>query len=249
MVTGVEIEEGLRQIGIRRNEILEVHSSLSSLGVVEGGAATVVDALMSAVSEEGTLAMSAYPLSKPLHLTQAEKEKGINAKVQLYRLDYRGKSGMGAIADEFRRRPGTVLGPGFHRVCAWGRDADLISEGYHRLLEKDGRVLLLGVGIGTCSCMHQAEKVDLPEEISAYFKVPEEIRREYPEDIYINYGSTPEDAWENVCKEAERRGLITRSRIGLAECMLFRAQPMVAIYEHALRTDPFGLYGLNKVNP
>jgi aminoglycoside N3'-acetyltransferase len=54
---------------------------------------------------------------------------------------------MGAIADEFRRRPGTVLGRGVHRVCAWGRDAQRHAEGYQHLLEADGSVLLLGVGI------------------------------------------------------------------------------------------------------
>jgi hypothetical protein len=62
--------------------------------------------------------------------------------------------------------------------------------------------------------------------------------------MYISYGSTPEDAWEKVRAEADRRRLIKRQRIGNAVCMLFKARPVVAIYEDALRTDPLGLFGV-----
>jgi aminoglycoside N3'-acetyltransferase len=246
-LTRTDIEAGLQRLGLGRGDVAEVHSSLSRFGWVEGGAPTIVDALMDVVGAEGALVMSAYPVSKPLLLTCEEKARGIQAKVRLYREDYDGPTGMGVIADEFRRRPGTVIGKGFHRVCAWGRDAERLSEGYHRLLETDGWVLLLGVGISCCSSMHQAEKVGIPSEITEYFKLPEDIQRDYPEDTYyVSYGSTPDDAWEKVRGEAERRGMIVRQKIGSAECMLFRARAVVGIYEQALRTDPYGLFGVEK---
>ncbi|CAG0933718.1 hypothetical protein TFLX_03195 [Thermoflexales bacterium] len=188
--------------------------------------------------------MSAYPLSKPLLLTEEEKARGILAKVQIYGEDYNGPTGMGVIADEFRQRPGTMLGAGIHRVCAWGHNADQHSKGYQYLLEIDGLILLLGVGINSCSSMHQAEKVGIPPEITEYFKLPDDIRGDYPEDMYIAYGSTPDDAWEKVRAEAERRGLIRRYRVCNAECMLFRARSVVGIYEDALRTNPLGLFGV-----
>jgi aminoglycoside N3'-acetyltransferase len=166
----VDIEIGLHQLGVKRGDILEVHSSVNSLGWVEGGAATVVDALMNVVGPEGTLVMSAYPVSKPLPLNEREKALGILAKVQIYSEDYIGPTGMGVIADEFCRRPGTHLGAGIHRVCAWGNEAARHSQGYHVLLEEDGRVLLLGVGIGSCSSMHQAEKVGIPPEVAELFR-------------------------------------------------------------------------------
>ena len=241
-----DIEDGLRQLGLPRGAAVEVHSSLSSLGWVEGGAPAVVDALMNVVGQEGALVMSAYPVSKPLPLTEEEKARGILAKVRLYGEDYDGPTGMGAIADEFRSRPGTILGSGFHRVCAWGHNAEQHSKGYHYLLETDGWVLLLGVGIGYCSSMHQAEKVGIPTQVTEYFKLPEEIRRDYPDEIYVAYGSTPHDAWEKVRAKAEHRGLIRRHKIGEAACMLFKARPVVGIYEHALRTDPLGLFGIKK---
>ena len=243
-LTQKDIEAGLRRIGLDGGEAVEVHSSLSSFGWVAGGAATVVEALMSVVGEGGAVVMSAYPVSKPLPLSVEEKARGILAKVRTYGLDYDGPTGMGAIADEFRHRSGTVLGKEFHRVCAWGHNAELHSQGYQYLLEVDGWVLLLGVGIGSVSSMHQAEKVGIPPEITRIFKVPEDIHRDYPEDITIAYGSTPDDAWKKVQVEAERRGLVRRHKIGKAECRLFKARPVVGIYEEALRIDPFGLYGV-----
>ena len=244
-VSRQDIEDGLRELGLRRGDVVEVHSSLSAFGWVEGGAATVVDALMAVVGEEGALVMSAYPVSKPLPLTEAEKVRGILAKVQLFGEDYDGPTGMGVIADEFRRRPRAVLGPGFHRVCAWGRDAVLHAErGYAHLLDMDGWVLLLGVGIGACSSMHQAEiGFNMPEAIKRYWQVPEDVRRDYPDDIYISYGRTPDDAWGKVLDEAERRGQVRRHRIGRAECMLFKARVVVGIYGEWLRRNPFGLHG------
>ena len=247
-LTQEDIEAGLRQIGLTGGESIEVHSSLSSFGWVDGGATTVVDALMSVIGEDGAVVMSAYPVSKPLPLTAEEKARGILAKVLTYDLDYDGPTGMGAIADEFRHRVGTVLGKEFHRVCAWGHNADLHCRGYQYLLEVDGWVLLLGVGIGYVSSMHQAEKVGIPAEITRIFKVPEDIRKDYPEDIYIAYGSTPDDAWKKVLMEAERRGLVRHHKIGKADCMLFKARPVVGIYEEALRIDPFELFGI-KTNP
>ena len=53
----VELIEGLKKIGIREGMNLEVHSSLSSFGFVDGGADTVIDALMECVTEQGSIFM------------------------------------------------------------------------------------------------------------------------------------------------------------------------------------------------
>jgi aminoglycoside 3-N-acetyltransferase len=240
------MEDGFRRLGLARGAVVEVHSSLGSLGRVEGGAAAVVDALMRTVGAEGTIVMSAYPVSKPLPLSPAEKEKGILAKVRIFDEAFDGPSGMGKIADEFRHRPGTVLGRGIHRVCAWGRDARMYSRGYEHLLDADGWVLLLGVGIDRCSSMHLAEKAGLPDAITECYRVPDDIRRECPADMHLAYGRTPEDGWGKVLAEAERRGMIRKQRIGKAECLMFKARAVIGIYEAALLADPLGLFGVKR---
>ena len=55
MVSKSDIEKRLREIGIKEGDKLLVHSSLSSFGYVEGGADTVIDALIESVGFEGTV--------------------------------------------------------------------------------------------------------------------------------------------------------------------------------------------------
>ena len=55
LVTKATVVEGLRRLGLGPGDVVLVHSSLSSLGVVLGGAEAVVDALLEAVSPGGTV--------------------------------------------------------------------------------------------------------------------------------------------------------------------------------------------------
>jgi aminoglycoside N3'-acetyltransferase len=239
-----QIENGLHNLGLSTGDAVEVHSSLSSMGNVIEGADTVIDALMNIVGKKGAIIMSAYPTSKPLPLSEEEKEQGIHAKVEIYDESYDGPTGMGIIVDKFKKRQGIIVGKGIHRVCAWGNNADLHSQGYNYLIEIGGLVLLIGVGIHRCSSMHQAEKNGLPEEVKKYFAVPEHIRKAYPSNYFIDYGGTPENGWDKVMLLAEQRGLIKKGKIGSAVCTLFRAQDVVGLYATLLQTNPLGLFGI-----
>ena len=247
-----DLIDGLKGLGLERGAAIEVHSSLSSMGFVEGGAQTVIQALMEVAGKEGAIVMSAYLVTPLLPLTEEEKRKGITAKVRMLDENEECKTGMGVVVDTFRKLPDTYLGKGIHRVCAWGHNAKLHSQGYPYLLSIDGWVLLIGVDIHRCSCMHTAEdKVEWPQQVLKHFQLPEEIQRLYPEsDWYVEYNDPhkplPVDAWGKVQKEAERRGLIRRGYIGKAECMLFKGKPVVDIYEEFLRNDPFELFGIAK---
>ena len=200
-LTQKEIVEDLKRLGLQRGAAVEVHSSLSSMGWVEGGAQTVIRALMDVVGEDGAIVMSAYLVSPLLPLTEEEKTKGITAKVRMLEENESCKTGMGIIVDTFCKLPNTYLGKGMHRVCAWGQNAKLHSQGYEYLLSIDGWVLLIGVDIHRCSCMHTAEgKVEWPKQILEHFVLPEEIQRQYPQtDWYVEYHDPhkplPEDAW------------------------------------------------------
>ena len=60
MITKTELLRDLRALGVRAGMDLMVHSSLSALGVVKGGAETVVNALLEAVGRKGTLIMPSF---------------------------------------------------------------------------------------------------------------------------------------------------------------------------------------------
>ncbi|HZU87024.1 MAG TPA: AAC(3) family N-acetyltransferase [Anaerolineaceae bacterium] len=246
-VTFADLLDGFQQLGIRRGMIVEVHSSLRSFGWVEGGAETVIAALMDAVGSNGTLVMSAYPVSPAIPLTDEDRARGIAWKVRKLSLNGSERTGMGIIADTFRQRADVISGAGFFRTCAWGQDAEWHGEGYRGLLALDGWCLLLGVGIDRCSSMHAAEDAPLPADIAAYMDIPEQVRRGYdPQQWNIGGGETPEDAWRKVWEAADRQGLILHRQIGQAACHAFKARSVVGIYKHWRQTDPYGLYGVKR---
>ena len=60
MLTQSEIQQSLKDLGLGPGDHVLVHSSLSSLGPVEGGAVTVVDAFLDVLSPEGTLVVPTF---------------------------------------------------------------------------------------------------------------------------------------------------------------------------------------------
>ena len=59
-ITKKTLIEDLIALGVRRGDCVMLHSSLSSLGYVEGGATTVVDAFLEAVGKTGDLLVPSF---------------------------------------------------------------------------------------------------------------------------------------------------------------------------------------------
>jgi aminoglycoside 3-N-acetyltransferase len=243
-VTHHDIIAGLQQLGVLPGATVEVHRSLSAFGWVADGAQTVITALMDVLTPDGTIIMSAYPVSPTVSLTGEDCHRGVTWKVRKLALDSSERTGMGMIADTFRQRPDVACGSDFFRTSAWGRDAEWHCTGYDGLLAVDGWCLLVGVGIDRCSSMHAAEYSSLPPNIAAYWAIPEFVQRAYdPHQWGIGYGETPEDAWQKVW-DADRQRLIRHTTIGQAACHYFKARSVVSIYKRWRQTDPYGLYGV-----
>jgi aminoglycoside 3-N-acetyltransferase len=251
-LTREEIVVGLRKLGIAGGDVLGVHSSLSSLGTVEGGAETVLEALFEAVGTLGTLVMSTYLVGPPLELTPEDLQCGITWKVKRIPFDdLSTPSGMGVISDAFRRHPQVVRWHHpIHSVSAWGKDAGRFCQGFKPLVQAGGKILLLGVLMDRCSALHIAEEmVRLPEEVCKLMRweVPVELLRVYPPDQWV-IGC--QGAWGDfliVQAEAVRRGMIRTSQIGAATARLFDAQPMVELYAELLKQDPYRMFGTSQV--
>ena len=55
MITREQLTADLTSLGLKPGDVVMVHSSLSALGPVDGGADTVVDALLEAIGPTGTV--------------------------------------------------------------------------------------------------------------------------------------------------------------------------------------------------
>jgi aminoglycoside 3-N-acetyltransferase len=242
-----EMVAGLRRLGVEQGDLLEVHSSLRSLGPVEGGAAAVIRALQEAVGVSGALVMPAYPVSPAIAPSADEQARGITWKVRILPFDdLTAPTGMGAIADAFREWPGVRRDTDtLFSYVAWGRDADLFArKGLAPLVERGGKALLLGVEMDRCSALHLAEeRVALPPALVALLTPPGDLIRDYPDHLWgIGYG--PEANFLLAQEAAEAHGLIASASIGQTVARLFAIQPVVALYERLLREQPYAVHGL-----
>lgn len=238
-----------RALGVREGMALEVHSSLSSFGCVEGGAETVIAALMESVGESGSIFMPALRLSPELALTDEDRALGITTKIRVLP-EERGRTAMGAIADAFRMRADTVTGGGIMQIAGWGAHAEeAATGGLDYVLKNGGMALMLGVDIYKLTAMHYVEYL-LPEGVTRIFGPNEQAARRYPEgEWFVETGRPPIKAWYTIQQMADERGLIRRGRAGSCEMMFFSVGEVVGLYKDELTRDPYALYGVKRPAP
>jgi aminoglycoside 3-N-acetyltransferase len=164
-VTEGALRRDLTEIGVERGTTLVVHSSLSSIGWVPGGAPAVIRALLAAIGDDGNLAM---PAATPQCAARIDALRG-----GVPQFDARTTpTAMGRIPEAFRNWPGTVRSEHpLESVCARGPRAEEItrdhplafSEGpgspFAKLHDLDSRILLVGVGFNRCTALHFAESL------------------------------------------------------------------------------------------
>ncbi|MGN1416551.1 MAG: AAC(3) family N-acetyltransferase [Oscillospiraceae bacterium] len=233
-----------RNIGITEGTELEVHSSLSSFGYVEGGAEAVIEALMECVGETGSIFMPALRLSPPMELTEDDRKMGLTVKIKVLP-ENAPRTDMGIIADTFRQRADVITGKGIIRTSGWGAHAEEAAKGgLDHVIHNGGMALLLGVDIYKLTAMHYMEDI-LPKEISDIFAPSEDVSKIYPPDEwFIETGEPPVKPWYTIQDMAYRNGLIKDGYIGKCKFMFFKIIDVVGLYRKELQNDPFGLYGL-----
>jgi aminoglycoside 3-N-acetyltransferase len=171
--TAQDLAEGWRRAGVETGMHVVVHASLSSLGRVRGGAATVVESLRNAVGADGTVVVPSFTpqVSDPDPDWRGVPDAAVRARraaVPVFTPDL--PSPMGAIAEAVRRLPDAVRSRHPQAsVAAVGDRGDTIvadqplhfalgpGSPFARLADLDGRILLIGVGHNRNSFLHHAE--------------------------------------------------------------------------------------------
>jgi aminoglycoside 3-N-acetyltransferase len=245
-VTKEDIKVGLRKLGLKKGDSVGVHSSLRSFGHVEGGADTVIDALLETVGKKGNVVMSTH--SANLNKDQRSPEEiamGVSWLLKILPYDpEKTPVTTGIIPETFRRRKDVVRGSHpSHSVAAFGPKAKELSEGWHRLLEMDGYILLIGVGLDRCSAMHLAEKrVRFPEHILEKITPPKWFVEKYPESEWEwDFGPYPDFA--KLTEPCVKRGIMKSIKVGEATLRFVRLKELIDLYVEYLKKDPDLFYG------
>lgn len=140
----------LKSSGIQLGDVVLVHSSLSKIGYVEGGADTFIDALIECIGSNGTLLMPTAPTSG-YQLNYIQENKLFDV------LNTPSKTGI--ITETFRKRNGVIrsLHP-TEPVAAYGPLAFELTKDhlnqltpynqnspFYKITEHQGKILYVGV--------------------------------------------------------------------------------------------------------
>lgn len=243
-VTVASLVDDLRDLGVEAGDTLLIHSSLSALGWVCGGAPAVVDALQEVLTDDGTLVMPTHtgytdPTGWEKPPVPDEWVKPIRETMPAYRPAVTPTRNMGAIPECFRGYPGV------HRsahpavsFAAWGAGAEEIVADHAldyglgdrsplaRLYDRDGGVLLLGVGHEANTSLHLAEhRAAFPKEV---------VKNGGPivengERKWVEYETIEEDTddFADVGADFERRVGLRQDGVGAATAKLASQRALV----------------------
>lgn len=156
------IESALSTLGITRGDRLMIHSGISHLGKIKGGAPTLMTLLREKVGEEGILLFPAFPFGTLMYdYVNSQPEFDVRTS----------PSKMGALTEIALADPQRIrsLHP-THSVSGFGQSIAYFLENHHldptpfgphspfwRLAEADGKILVIGVGLASVTGFHLTE--------------------------------------------------------------------------------------------
>ncbi len=243
--TKSDLKSQLREMGLQGDETILIHSSMKAIGRVEGGADTVLDALME-FFREGLLLLPAHTW-KTVHETRPVFDMQSEPAC------------VGILPNLFLRRKGVVRSAHpTHSMAGYGRNANAYLAGeelcttpctpggcYDRLRSMEGKILLIGVGHERNTFIHSVEEVlNVPNRLSAK---PMKLRILMPDgavrDVYMRKHYNPDQPHISEdfvkltqafldCKAAEN------FLFGSAECILCDARKLFEVTRHVLAPDP-----------
>lgn len=242
MHTRENLIKQLEQLGIDNKGTLLIHSSMKSMGEVEGGADTVLDAFTEYM-KDGLLVLPTHTWSY------------INAENPKFDV-HRSPSCIGILPELFRKRPGVVrsLHP-THSVAALGRDAAEFTKDDHlfdtpcargsawgKLLDRKATILLVGVDLKRNTFIHGVEEwVDIPGRLTdthemLYTVLPDGTEIPVPSRRHCGL-SWSEHFWK-VDEVLESKGAMYKGQLGDAVVRVCDAEKLTKVITEMLIDNP-----------
>lgn len=243
--TKQSLKQDLAAMGLTGAETILIHSSMKSIGEVEGGADTVLDVLMEYFAQ-GLLLL-------PTH-TWRFMDGGNTV------FDVRNSPCcVGILPELFRQRSGVIrsLHP-THSMAAYGKDAAAYLAGeletstpcapggcYDRLRTVHGKILLLGVTHARNTFIHSVEEVlNVPHRLTdkpLKLTVVDEAGESHTAYMRRHYNADQPHISEDFVKLEQAYldcGAAQNTKFGDAKCILCDAEGVFRVTRHVLSPNP-----------
>jgi aminoglycoside 3-N-acetyltransferase len=243
-ITSTMLIEDLRQLGVRPGDCVMLHSSLSSLGQVEGGAATVVEAFLETMGPEGTLVTPAFtPGAWFEHLAMPDCRTCCPRDF----CPSQWPSHEGAIPNAALNRPDHLRSchPTHSWVANGVRAAELLSNHQHsptpcgrgnpfeKLVELDGCIVALGVGVNTITLWHYFEDLLNVPYLGHYHPVERHLS-------YCAAGRRIQYEFPGIMQDVVRAaGIMQTAKVGRSVAGLIRARTFRQFIATIMADDPY----------
>lgn len=243
------LQTDFKALGIEKGMVLLVHSSLSAMGWVCGGAVAVIIALQEVLGKTGTLVMPTHStdLSDPSQWKNPPVPESwwqtIRETMPAYDPDLTPTRSMGKIAETFRKQK-TVLRSAHPQssFCARGPQASDIVNNHAlaygmgensplaRIYDLHGFVLLLGVNHSRNTSIHLAEyRADFPSKrvVREGAPISQAGSRTWTtfEDINVD-ASDFERIGEDFLRSDVGK-VVRHGKVGIADCQLMPQRVVV----------------------
>ncbi len=243
MYTKQELIKQIEALKIKQTDTLLIHSSMKAIGLVEGGADTVIDAFMDYFNE-GLLVFPTHTwaqMSDSYTLFDPKKEP----------------SCVGILSNLFMKRTGVFrsLHP-THSVAAFGKNAKAFTQGeehfdtpcpregcWGKLYDMDAKILFIGCTLQTNTIIHGVEEWNhIPERLS---KNPQALKIKFDDNTIIerpvyrhhNLAGDVSKHYGKLTEPLLSLGIATTGKFGDARTILCRTKQMVDLTSYFLKRN------------
>ena len=245
-----QLTSAFRDLGVDAGDTLLVHSSYKSLGPVDGGPQTIIDALLATLGPDGTLIMPSFNF---------DFNKGAP-------WDVRSTPSQMGILTEFARKDPRAKRV-FHPIYSFviiGKHAEMLGNlryksSYERnsvfgkLRDLDGKIMVIGLSYtNSMTFFHHIEQME---------GVDYRFLKQFTCQVTDWDGTTKVDTFEMFVRDVdkgvitevnpmgelmEKAGVIQSKKISEADVKLMKANEVYAYTAREMRRDPHLLYYIKK---
>jgi aminoglycoside N3'-acetyltransferase len=228
-----QIANQLRELGVKPNGVLLVHTSLRAVRPIARGPSGLIEALRDVLGPGGTLVMPSWT---------GNDEIPFDPRTTTASPD------LGVVADTFWRQAGVLRSQHTFAFAAGGPKAQFITADplplpphnpaspVGRVHESGGQVLLAGVGHDADTTLHLAELMaGVPYRTAKFCTVLQDgrlVRIDYLENDHCCQRFALADTW------LRQRGLQSEGPLGQGHARLFYARDLINVALEHLTRDP-----------